>query len=97
MGPAEVEAILGPPHEVLTADSEAKSEDSEFYKPSPGDLVKKVWLYEGLLQQSGRSITIFNVRFGEADDGVIGMGTGGHSNRSYPWRLWRWARKTFGI
>ena len=92
----QVERTLGPPHKVLTPDTDCETDDQEFYKPGPNDAIKVTFYYEGVVEQQGKSIHVFIVGFG--DDGqVCRLGSGSHSNRSYPWRFQRWFRKTFGI
>lgn len=92
----QVERTLGPPHKILTPDTDCETDDQEFYKPGPNDPIKVIFYYEGVVEQHGKSIHVFIVGFG--DDGqVCRLGSGSHTNRRYPWRFQRWLRKTFGI
>jgi hypothetical protein len=94
MTSAEVEAILGPPHEVLTAYSKANTEEQAFYKPGPDDPAKKVYCYEGRMEHSGKTIRFYVVYIGK-EGKVTGWASAGHPNRSVPWRFQRWLENEF--
>lgn len=91
MDPAKVEAILGPPHRVLTAESKAETEVQALYTPGPDDVGKKVYYYEGPMEKRGQYIRFFVVRF-DKEGQVSALASGSHPNRAYPWGIQRWLR-----
>lgn len=86
----EVEAILGPPHKVLTMNSS----QNEFYKPSYPH--QKELLYYGA--PNGRGvIDILHVSVRTDIDEVYGYGTGSEFEHSPFEKLINWFKSLFGL
>jgi hypothetical protein len=95
MDQAQVEAIMGPPRRVLTADSKNLSGHEKLYKLYPDEEGKIAYYYEGRLEQGGKMVRSFGVEFNE-DGKVCCKGSGSLPNYRYPFRLRRWLRWLLG-
>jgi len=91
MSEGEVEAILGPPHKVLTWESSKR----EFYRPPyPG---VKVFFYYGREHETGLTNDTFNVKIDTTTGRVCGYGTGSSKEPSLIDKLNQWLKDVFGL
>jgi hypothetical protein len=89
MSEEEVEAILGPPHKVLTR----KSDKSEFYRPE--SINQRVFLYYGSANEQ-KQVDVFVIKFNWAEGRVIGYGNGADFESSWVDKLVQSVKNLFG-
>jgi hypothetical protein len=88
----EVEAILGPPHKVLTSTSSKR----EFFRPKNSDVKVKVFLYYGPTNEN-KQYTIFVIDI-DADGRVVGYGDSGTgSEKPLLEQLKEWISSVLGL
>jgi hypothetical protein len=91
MSESEVKAILGPPHKVLTFNSE-----SELHRPESPDL--EVFIYYGPQEKGKLTVRIYNVKIDTINDQVCSYGYGsGTTDPSFSQRARRWFKNVFGL
>jgi hypothetical protein len=78
MTPQEVESILGPPHKILTANSQGLTEEQEDMKPGPNQPDLVVYWYRGQKTDDGTEEWFLAVGFEES------RGTQWIVDRTYP-------------